>query len=109
MLTAYIFVLYAGRSIRAGAFLDESCGNQQGTVKNESVLAEVASNEAMLSNYRDASALWYVLLVLLGLLVCREALQLGVAPRRYFFSLENWVEGKNVKENTFRVSEGILF
>ena len=93
VLTAYIFVLYAGRSIRAGAFLDESCGNQQGTVKNESVLAEVASNEAMLSNYRDASALWYLLLVLLGLLVCREALQLGVAPRRYFFSLENWVEG----------------
>merc|ERR1719471_1827019 len=65
VLTAYIFVLYAGRSIRAGAFLDESCGNQQGTVKNESVLAEVASNEAMLSNYRDASALWYLLLVLL--------------------------------------------
>ena len=41
---------------------------------------------------RDANALWYLLLVLLGCLVGREALQLGVAPRRYFFSLENWVE-----------------
>ena len=79
VLTAYIFVLYAGKAVRAGSFLTETCVN--GTVTGGDDVS-----------HRDANALWYMLLVLLGCLVAREALQLGVAPRRYFFSLENWVE-----------------
>ena len=84
VLTAYIFVLYAGKTIRQGSFLTETCVN--GTDVGASANGQPASS------VRDANALWYLLLVLLGCLVGREALQLGVAPRRYFFSLENWVE-----------------
>ena len=83
VLTAYIFVLYAGKTVRSGSFLTETCGGGNATT----VLASSTTPST-----RDANALWYMLLVLLGCLVGREALQLGVAPRRYFFSLENWVE-----------------
>jgi hypothetical protein len=40
----------------------------------------------------DVTVLWYVLVFLLGVLAFREALQCGVAPRRYFFSFENLLE-----------------
>ena len=40
----------------------------------------------------DVTVLWYVLIGLLGILSFRECLQLGVAPRRYFFSFENVLE-----------------
>ena len=36
--------------------------------------------------------MWGILVFLLLILIFREALQLGVAPRRYFFSFENWLE-----------------
>ena len=40
----------------------------------------------------DIDVLWYLLVILLSVLVLRETLQLGVSPRRYFFSFENWLE-----------------
>ena len=35
---------------------------------------------------------WGFLVFLLVFIILREALQLGVSPRRYFFSFENWLE-----------------
>ena len=40
----------------------------------------------------DLLVLWYIMLLLWLILIAREVLQLGVSPRRYFFSLENWLE-----------------
>ena len=41
---------------------------------------------------KDVNVLWWFSVILLLILILREALQLGVAPRRYFFSFENWLE-----------------
>ena len=40
----------------------------------------------------DVTILWYTVTVMLGILGIRELLQFGIAPRRYFFSFENWLE-----------------
>ena len=40
----------------------------------------------------DVNVIWGIVVFLLLLIIFREALQLGVAPRRYFFSFENWME-----------------
>ena len=41
---------------------------------------------------KDVDVIWGILVFLLCFVIIREALQLGVAPRRYFFSFENWLE-----------------
>lgn len=71
-LTGYIFTLFSGRALRSDGILIESCGS--------------------VSVRADVTVLWHLVTVLLVGLVLREALQLGIAPRRYFFSLENWLE-----------------
>ena len=78
VVTGYIFTLYAGKSIRAESFLTENCDSNV-TIETDGPA-------------RDSGVLWYILIVLLIILIGRETLQLGVAPRRYFFSIENWVE-----------------
>ena len=40
----------------------------------------------------DANVVWGFVVFFLVFLILRELLQLGVAPRRYFFSFENWLE-----------------
>lgn len=73
-LTSYIFVMYGGRTMRGqgGSVLRESCGDTKVP--------------------REAQVLWHINTVLLVILGLRELLQFGTAPRRYFFSLENWLE-----------------
>jgi hypothetical protein len=71
-ITAYIFALYGGRSLRSDGIISENCSSR--TVPS------------------DVNVLWYINTVLLVILFVRELLQFGVAPRRYFFSIENWLE-----------------
>ena len=40
----------------------------------------------------DANVVWGFVVFFLVFVILRELLQLGVAPRRYFFSFENWLE-----------------
>ena len=40
----------------------------------------------------DVTILWYAVTIMLGIITGRELLQFGIAPRRYFFSFENWLE-----------------
>lgn len=72
-ITSYIFVLYPGRDIRSDSIVQEGCKN------SDKVRA-------------DVTFLWYANTICLIGLIIREFLQLGIAPRRYVFTLENWLE-----------------
>ena len=72
-ITSYIFVLYSGRTLRKDSVLQEDCLNN----------AEVTG---------DVTFLWIASTVCLAYLMLRELMQFGIAPKRYIFSLENWVE-----------------
>ena len=72
-ITSYIFVLYPGKSVRSDSIVEEDCSNN----------AKVKS---------DVTFLWFANTVFLIGLICREVVQLGIAPRRYIFTLENWLE-----------------
>ena len=82
-LTGYIFSLYGGDTIRVG------------NVFNETVCkVDPKTNETTLQPDRlnDANVVWGFVVFFLVFVILRELLQLGVAPRRYFFSFENWLE-----------------
>lgn len=72
-ITSYIFVLYPGRDIRSDSIVQEQCNNAD-KVRG------------------DVTFLWYANTICLIGLIIREFLQLGIAPRRYIFTLENWLE-----------------
>lgn len=80
-LTSYIFVIYGGKSLRSVSVLGEACtGN---ATVDDAFVATLP---------KEVNVLWHINTVLLVLLGLRELLQFGIAPRRYFFSLENWLE-----------------
>lgn len=68
LITAYIFVLYPGKSLRSDSVLEENC--------NGETAVQVGG---------DVTFLWYINTVFLIGLMVRELLQLGIAPRRYVF------------------------
>jgi hypothetical protein len=90
MLTGYIFALYGGRSLRSNGVLAEDCHN--GNNNNNTSRASFPEGKPDSSRMTDVDVLWYINVFLLFILSFREALQFGVAPRRYFFSPENWLE-----------------
>ena len=72
-ITSYIFVLYSGRKLRLDSVMDENCSKK----------AQVKG---------DVTFLWFASTIFLAFLIFREMLQFGIAPKRYIFSIENWVE-----------------
>ena len=72
-ITSYIFVLYSGRKIRSDSIIEESC-----------------SSPSMVGG--DVTFLWIASSVGLVGLILREVMQFGIAPKRYVFTLENWLE-----------------
>ena len=79
-LTAYIFIVYGGKAIRSVSVLKETCSG------NATVDA------AVLALPTEVTVFWHINTVLLVVLGLRELLQFSIAPRRYFFSIENWLE-----------------
>ena len=43
--------------------------------------------------FLNTKALWTILTILLIMFGCREAFQMSVSLKRYFFTPENWIEG----------------
>ena len=72
-ITSYIFVLYSGRKLRSDSVVQEDCS-----------LGAVVTG--------DVTFLWIASTVCLAYLILRELMQFGIAPKRYIFSMENWVE-----------------
>ena len=73
LITAYIFKLYSGTSISSVAIATEEC-------------IEASKVDGW------TRFLWGASTACLIFLALRETLQLGIAPRRYIFTLENWVD-----------------
>ena len=86
-ITSYIFVVYPGKAIRSDAINEEQC----------SVPSKVSG---------DVTFLWFASTVCLILLMMREVLQFGIAPRRYIFNLENWVEVTLITLTSFLLFDG---
>lgn len=90
LLTSYIFTLYGGKSMRARSVLSEECPvGSFGKNSNFEAESEQTTSSALPA---EITILWYLNSILLLILFLRECLQFGIAPRRYFFSLENWLE-----------------
>eukprot|EP00096_Caligus_rogercresseyi_P013882 TRINITY_DN6471_c0_g1_i1.p1 TRINITY_DN6471_c0_g1~~TRINITY_DN6471_c0_g1_i1.p1 ORF type:complete len:967 (-),score=257.24 TRINITY_DN6471_c0_g1_i1:290-3190(-) len=85
-LTWFIFAQFGGRSLTSSGIIKENCR-----------LINISDGVTMLSQDgptppMDVRILWYVVTIMSGVLAFREILQFGVAPRRYVFSPENWIE-----------------
>ena len=74
LITAYIFMLYPGSSLTPNAVPSEACGGPDTKVP------------------AGTGILWVICSCLLLFLALREVFQFGIAPRRYIFTLENWVD-----------------
>ena len=72
LITAYILKLYSGTAISAGSIPTENCSSQE--------------------TDGGTKFLWVASTACLIFLAIRETLQFGIAPRRYIFTLENWVD-----------------
>ena len=73
LITTYIFMLYPGSSLTTNAIPSEACGPEAKVPKG-------------------IGFLWVICTGLLLFLALRELFQFGIAPRRYIFTLENWVD-----------------
>ncbi len=82
-VTAYIFALYGGASTAL------RCTSHKSDLKKNDT-GGGAPTDSVSTAFE--TVLWYVTVILLGLLALREVVQFGVAPRRYFFSFENLLE-----------------
>ncbi|XP_040572120.1 transient receptor potential cation channel subfamily A member 1 homolog [Lepeophtheirus salmonis] len=112
-LTWFIFAQFAGKSIRSNSLIKENCpeinntdsfikencseiNNTDGFIKEN--CHEINNTDGFIlfdnrpSMPFDVKVLWYIVAVMSGMLAFRELLQFGVAPRRYVFSPENWIE-----------------
>ena len=78
-ITSYIFVVYSGQSVRSDSVTVQFPNN---TLECK-IDAKVKS---------DVTFLKFGSIVLLILLMLRELFQFGIAPRRYIFTLENWLD-----------------
>ena len=79
-ITSYILTLFSGIAIRPSSVnITEYCYSMGQNVKKPMIPGDIVF-------------LWFASVVCLILLMLREFLQFGIAPRRYVFSLENWVE-----------------
>ena len=74
LITTYIFMLYPGNSLTTDAVPSEAC-SPDARVGPEGI-----------------GILWVICSCLLLFLALREVFQFGIAPRRYIFTLENWVD-----------------
>ena len=88
-ITSYIFVLYSGRKLRSDSVVQEDC----------SLGAKVTG---------DVTFLWIASTICLAYLMLRELMQFGIAPKRYIFSLENWVEIALIAMTSFLLFGGEL-
>ena len=79
-ITSYILTLFSGIAIRPSSVnITDYCYSMGQNVKKPMIPGDIVF-------------LWFASVVCLILLMLREFLQFGIAPRRYVFSLENWVE-----------------
>ena len=79
-ITCYIFVLYSGQSVRSDSI----------TVQFGNHTADECKIDAIVKS--DVTFLKFGSIVFLILLMLRELFQFGIAPRRYIFTLENWLD-----------------
>jgi ankyrin repeat protein len=84
-LTSYVFSIYGGKSLRNHSVLTEQCDADNPEGGND-------THAQFEGPPQDAKVLWHITTILLGFLTVRELAQFLIAPRRYFFSLENWLE-----------------
>ena len=79
-ITSYIFALYSGQSVRSDS-ITVQFGNK---TQNECNVDAIVKS--------DVTFLKFGSIVFLILLMLRELFQFGIAPRRYIFTLENWLD-----------------
>ena len=91
LLTTYIFLVYGGKTLSQDGVQEEDCPNENAKTFSN-ISDEISSGSSSGSSPTYFHVLWYLNVAFLLILTIKEMLQFLIAPKRYFFSTENWLE-----------------